>query len=374
METRHRNSGRIAHLILQPRFSGAEILVRELASRQCEQWDKVAVIALLPSEEEFLPALEFLRSKGVEVFVPDRHLNRVESLFFFRKAVAAFRPSCIFAHSVLPGFYARGSFLLLPCPMVTVLHDGSCQDYHDSKLSFVENILTHRLSALIAVNPRALESYAAIIRDCASISHVIPNGIALDRFSVDTSRREAIRESLGIDPSCKLLLQVGRINRVKRQHLTVRAARHLALEGQKIKILFAGIIEDLEYQKECVREAGDLDVHFLGSRSDIPQLMNAADILLMPSFEEAHSVAFLEALASGKPVVASRIPSFLPYEFMDGVRLVDPETGEYKNSISHYLDIDSSNFPRDMSEFTIDRTCEAYNTVAHDLIANAAAD
>lgn len=364
MDNSHKLQGRIAHLILQPRFSGAEILVKELASRQVARWEKVAIIALLPSEDDFAPTLDHLRSMGVEVLVPDRHLNRLESLFFLRHAVSEFQPSCLFAHSVLPGFYSRGSFLSLPCPMVTVLHDGSCNDYFSWKLAFTEKILTSRLSALIAVNPDALKSYGQKIRDASDISQVILNGISLEKFHSSEQQRKVVRRDLGVDDDRKVILQVGRINRVKRQDLTIHAVRNLSERGCVPKVLFAGIIEETDYYEECAKSAFGLDIEFLGARSDVPDLMSAADLLLMPSTQEAHSVAFIEALASGRPIVGSRISSFLPYEGMDGVSLVDLNLPAYVETISAALSGSRTNYPRDMSGFTIERTCEEYDSVA----------
>ncbi len=365
-----RHPGRIAHLILQPRLSGAETLVRELASRQAEQWDKIGVIALLPTEEEFIPALDFLKSKGVEILVPQRHLTRLESMFFYRRAVKEFRPDCVFAHSVLPGFYSRGSFLLQPCPTVTVLHDGACNDYFAAHLAITEKLLTKRLAGLIAVNPDALDSYRSKIRDASSISHVIPNGISLDRFLPVSNRRTEARRALGLTPSHKVVLQVGRINRVKCQHLTIQAVRSIQEQDWNIKVFFAGIIEENDYYEECRAMTSGMDVSFLGARSDIPDLMDAADLLVMPSSQEAHSVAFLEALASSKPVIGSRISSFLPYEAMEGVILVSPQDPTYAGAIRKTLEGSYQYHQRDLSDFTIEQTCEKYSAVALDAISS----
>jgi glycosyltransferase involved in cell wall biosynthesis len=248
--------------------------------------------------------------------------------------------------------------------MVTVLHDGSCNDYFSFKLALTERILTNRLAGLIAVNPDALDSYRNTIRDASDIAHVITNGISLERFEPVPDRRSELRENLGIDLSRKLILQVGRINRVKRQHLTIDAIRAMVDQGWNPKVLFAGIIEERDYFEDCIKSATGLDVEFLGARSDIPDLMDAADLLLMPSTQEAHSVAFLEALASRKPIVASRIPSFLPYERMEGVSLADPELPVYTREIVSALQHSHIVHQRDLSGYTIERTCDEYDTVA----------
>ncbi len=47
-------------------------------------------------------------------------------------------------------------------------------------------------------------------------------------------------------------------------------------------------------------------VHFLGQRQDVPDLLNAMDIFVLPSYSEGVSLALLEAMAAGLPVIASR--------------------------------------------------------------------
>ena len=66
-------------------------------------------------------------------------------------------------------------------------------------------------------------------------------------------------------------------------------------------------------------------VHFLGRRSDVPQLLNLFDVFTLTSHNEANPVSILEAAATGKPIVATRVGS-IPETVLDGVTgyLVDP--------------------------------------------------
>jgi glycosyltransferase involved in cell wall biosynthesis len=48
-------------------------------------------------------------------------------------------------------------------------------------------------------------------------------------------------------------------------------------------------------------------VHFLGRREDVPQILAAADVVVMPSYREAQGLAIVEALAANRPVIASNV-------------------------------------------------------------------
>ncbi|MFP3534130.1 glycosyltransferase, partial [Burkholderia sp. SIMBA_042] len=84
--------------------------------------------------------------------------------------------------------------------------------------------------------------------------------------------------------------------------------------GHSVELWLAGLTEDPSYgdalQRLVEQHGLSGKVRFLGSRPDIPALLSAADVYVMPSQREAHSVAMIEALANGVPIVASTIPVF----------------------------------------------------------------
>ena len=80
------------------------------------------------------------------------------------------------------------------------------------------------------------------------------------------------------------------------------------------RLVLYGVVEDPDYQRAVIERARELGladrVVVAGPRNDVASVLSESNVFVMPSRSEAHSVAFLEALASGIPIVASKIPSF----------------------------------------------------------------
>jgi len=82
----------ILHVVLRPRYSGAEMLVKALIPMHAGHGCRTAVCALLPSEAAFLPELKKLELLGCELFVPETELNRPQRVFQVARAIRRFKP------------------------------------------------------------------------------------------------------------------------------------------------------------------------------------------------------------------------------------------------------------------------------------------
>jgi glycosyltransferase involved in cell wall biosynthesis len=131
----------------------------------------------------------------------------------------------------------------------------------------------------------------------------IPTGVDVGRFHQrGASERATIRAGIGVGPTEDMILFVGRVQRIKGVHVLLEAARRLPTA----KVVVCGADTDPAYQAELVRVGGN--AIFLGRRGDIPQLMGAADLLVMPSeIPETQGLVIHESMACGTPVVASDI-------------------------------------------------------------------
>ncbi len=135
----------------------------------------------------------------------------------------------------------------------------------------------------------------------------IPTGIDFTRFAPARPRGE-VRSELGIAEEAYLVLMVGVIRSVKRHEVALRAFRTLldTLPGARLALAGEGPMR--EGMERLAAELGIAEqVRFLGHRDDIPDLMGAADALLLTSRSEGVPQAVTQALGLGLPVVATAV-------------------------------------------------------------------
>lgn len=130
-------------------------------------------------------------------------------------------------------------------------------------------------------------------------------GIDLERFYPDPKiDRDACRERYGLDPKQKVFLFVGRVDAEKKLEVLIRAMSHLKRDD--VQLAIAGRGEALDGLQKLVNELNlGKRVHFTGfiPNEDLHVLLNSVDIFVMPSEAELLSLATLEAMACGRPVL-----------------------------------------------------------------------
>lgn len=152
----------------------------------------------------------------------------------------------------------------------------------------------------------------------------IYNGVDGDRFS-PVPHRQAIAGCPFVDAELFLIGTVGRMQTVKAQPLLAKAfARALAIAPALRSRLRLIIVGDGPLRQECMAELEAAGVSALawlpGERSDIPAIMKGLDLFVLPSLAEGVSNTILEAMASGLPVIATRVGG-------NADLVVDQETG-----------------------------------------------
>ena len=131
---------------------------------------------------------------------------------------------------------------------------------------------------------------------------VIPNGIPLPS---PLRRRKAVRAELGVDGEDVLALLVATLRPEKRAPVFVEAVRHAHAREPRVRGVIAGGGPELERVRTLAAATPDV-VRVLGERSDVADLIAAADLVCLTSAFEGLPITALEAMALSRPLVGPR--------------------------------------------------------------------
>ena len=287
----------VAFITDSPRVAGSEIWLLERLPRL--PFLGLHPTLFLPKRPNLDGFAEVLEGKGVKI-------QRYASLREVLEATASY------SLRVFQGWKETTYYLLFPRlahPKVAVVHEqldyrypaGLRQTYHllyrlgkGSALKGADRVLTVSQWAARFLRGMGLEAEA------------VPNGVDPDRFRPpDPEERASLRKAYGLHRFTVLV--PGRFAPEKNQ----LAALFTAQRVPEVDFLFAGDDDSplgaLSRGLKGILGLGN--VRFLGRREDMPELYRAADAVLLPTLGENQSLATLEAMASGLPVVTTPIPA-----------------------------------------------------------------
>jgi N-acetyl-alpha-D-glucosaminyl L-malate synthase BshA len=158
-------------------------------------------------------------------------------------------------------------------------------------------------------------------------SFVIPNGIDLDRFNNLSKETLRIRFQIGKDE--KVIIYVGRLHSVKGLEYLITAMNLIKDKEPNARIILIGDGSEKEKLKTIVKNLMlESRINFFGGvpNQKIPEYLTASDVFVLPSLSESFGIVNLEAMASGLPVVTTKVGG-LPEIVTEGENgfLVEPK-------------------------------------------------
>ena len=136
-------------------------------------------------------------------------------------------------------------------------------------------------------------------------AHLLNNGIDTDVYTYDAEKASAVREEFGISDKL-VLVHIGRFNYQKNHKFLLEIFAEIAKRRDDAVLLLVGKGElEADIKKQINELSLTEKVIFTGVRSDVPALLSAADLFVMPSFFEGMPNTIIEAQATGLPCVIS---------------------------------------------------------------------
>jgi glycosyltransferase involved in cell wall biosynthesis len=220
----------------------------------------------------------------------------------------------VHTHTSKGGFVGRLAAKLAGVPMI--VHTAHGFAFHEASpprirrfYSSLERIASHWCDRVVAVS-EFHRNWALELGMCSADKIVaIPNGIADPgrHSNVDFAQ---LRRQLQKRNGDLLILSVGRLAPDKGLEYLIEAAAAMPQMERRLQIVIAGDGPARERLERFAAKLGVTDrVSFIGFREDIADLLAACDLVVLPSVREGLSIALLEAMAAGKPIVATSIGS-----------------------------------------------------------------
>ena len=303
---------RVVHVIPDMGVGGAEILVRSLVQWQLQRCD-VVVVTMFDGDERSIdgpsgapPAkvVSLHKKLGPDVRMVPR----------LRRVLEQLEPDVVHTHRYSIA-YMLPVLVTLRVPAVHTLHTTPAAEARAWWLRAAYKLAFRRRIASVSISDANARLYETIYG--APPDAVVPHGIDASRFSSTTDARW--RAVHGLDEEDFVVASVARLAPEKRHRDLFDAFAQVKQEIPHARLVLAGDGPLRRELEEDVRRRPDIAdaVLFLGSVGDVPAVLAGADVFALASEREGVPLSILEAMAAGRPVVATAVGG-VPDVVVDG--------------------------------------------------------
>lgn len=304
---------RILHIVGDSKYGGGGVLIERFATEAIRRGYQASILTTDPVFQKSL------RAAGIGVvdldciWRPIRPGHDLIGLFRLWRYLKREQYDIVHTHTSKAGFVGRFAARWARIPLIIHTVHGFAFHEQSSPLAVkafgsLERAAAHYCDALVTVSQYHCTWAERLGIGTSEKRIAICNGI--DPARVRPGRQRAdMRHELGMSESQCMLLTLGRLAKQKGLDILLDAISRLPADFP----VCAVIAGDGPEQKSLMDMAAKLGVgdraRFLGFRTDLGDLLHAADIAVLPSLREGLSISLLEAMAAGKPIITTDIGS-----------------------------------------------------------------
>ena len=362
---------KVLQIIHNLELAGAEVLVHDLVLGLNRGGVECSIYVLQSTESRLQRALQ---GQGVRIYGRGKApLYSPVQLWRLASHLRAHAYDIVHVHLFPAQMWAAAVVKLAHITAPLVITEHSTYNYRRRKIYRpVDRWIYTQSHAVACVSDAARDALIQWIPDVAAKTWTCPNGIDVGVFA---SARAQTAGKLPVVNDGPIVLSVGRLMHEKDHGTAIRAISRTV----NAHLFVVGVGPELENHQDLARDLGVSNrVHFLGQRSDVPQLMRTASIFVQSSRFEGFGIAALEAMASGLPVVASRVPGLT--ELVEGAGILfepgnDRELAKHLNELLADPELRarlSNAGQARAAAFSIDKTIEGYENLYCKLVGQSA--
>lgn len=307
---------KILHIITSLATGGAEKLMVDLLPRLRDEGNEVELLCFDGRRTQFYKQLE---ATGIKIysFKAGANLYNPWNIVRIARLLRKGKYDFVHTHNTAAQLFAAAAKVLCSVVLVTTEHTTSNRRRDWKWYAPIDRWMYRRYNAVICISDQAETNLRRYLGKGQYNICTIYNGIDIERFAVAEADSNLLRRKR----KKKAIVMVAGFRYQKDQDTVIRAM--VLLPKDKYELWLVGDGERYGVLENLAKECGvENNVCFLGLRNDVPNVLSAADIVVMSSHFEGLSLSNLEGMASGKPFIASDVDGL--HEIVTGKGLLFP--------------------------------------------------
>jgi len=314
----HMSIRKIAYILTPVEFGGAErVSLSFLQNYRRKNTIIFPIILCRPWESENLFVTELVRNGFDFCIVPTRLKPREQGGDYFRLVRCTKYVYCELKKRKIDFVHTNGYFAdiigFIAAKMLHIPIVSTCHGFIKNNIKYIlynnlDIIVLRFMNSIIAVSKEIKDE---LIRKGVNNQkiHIIQNAVeSINDTVLLQQQRQSIRRKYGIRSDEIVLGYVGRLSIEKGIEYLIKAGKDLVEVGARIRIIVIGDGPKKYDIRQVVEEQGLREkVIFAGFQKDVSDILPGFDIFVLPSLTEGTSMALLEAMACGLPVIATAV-------------------------------------------------------------------